>query len=57
MWDEKRDSLGQLLIGAEQNLRDELDELERHVRANPLRTLLTAAGIGVLLGLAISRHR
>jgi ElaB/YqjD/DUF883 family membrane-anchored ribosome-binding protein len=49
--------LGQALLGAERSLREELEEVEQRIRDNPLGALLAAAGLGVLLGLVISRNR
>jgi len=44
-------------LAGEANLREEIEEVEQHIRENPLGALLAAAGIGLLLGLAISRRR
>jgi ElaB/YqjD/DUF883 family membrane-anchored ribosome-binding protein len=49
--------LGQALLSAEQSVREELEEVEQRVRDNPLGSLLAAAGVGVLLGLLLSRQR
>jgi ElaB/YqjD/DUF883 family membrane-anchored ribosome-binding protein len=54
---EKGGALGQALLGVEENLREELEEVEQRVRENPLGALLAAAGLGLLLGVVLSRHR
>jgi ElaB/YqjD/DUF883 family membrane-anchored ribosome-binding protein len=36
---------------------DEVEVIEQRVRENPLGALLAAAGVGLLLGLALSKHR
>ena len=40
---------------AERSIREDLDEAEAWIRENPLRATLTAAGVGLFLGLLISR--
>ena len=50
-------ALGRTLLGAERSLHNELEEVEKRIRDNPLGALFAAAGAGLLLGLAISRHR
>ena len=52
-----RESLGRALHAGETALHEELEEIEQRIRENPLGALLAAAGAGLLLGLALSRHR
>ena len=40
---------------AERSIREDLDEAEAWIRENPLRAALTVAGVGLFLGLLISR--
>ena len=46
-----------VLVGAEGGFREEFAEVEQRIRENPLGALIAAAGMGLLLGLALSRHR
>jgi ElaB/YqjD/DUF883 family membrane-anchored ribosome-binding protein len=41
---------------AERSVREDLDEAEAWIRENPLRAALTAGGVGLLLGLLLSRR-
>ena len=50
-------ALGQALLGVEQGLRDEIEELEQRIRENPLGALLAAGALGLLLGFFLTRHR
>ena len=54
---EKGGILGQTLVGLKENLREELEEVERQVRENPLGSLLAASGLGLLLCVFLLRHR
>ncbi len=54
---EKGGPLGEALLGAERSIKEDLEEVEEQIRQNPLRALLAAAGVGLLLGLLISRQR
>jgi len=51
------DTLRPVLLEVEDGLREEIGAVEQRVRDNPLGSLLAAAGVGLLLGLAISRKR
>ena len=42
---------------AKRNIQEDLDEAEAWIRENPLRAAFTAGGIGLLLGLLLSRRR
>ncbi len=42
---------------AKRNIQEDLDEAEAWIRENPLRGALTAGGVGLLLGLLLSRRR
>jgi len=42
---------------AERSIREDLDEAEAWIRENPLQAALTAGGVGLLLGLLLSRRR
>ena len=54
---EASNSLRPVLREAEKEFREEIESVEQHVRDNPVAALLAAAGVGLLLGLAIARHR
>jgi ElaB/YqjD/DUF883 family membrane-anchored ribosome-binding protein len=45
------------LARAERSIKEDLEEVEEWTRQNPLRALLAAAGVGLLLGLLSSRRR
>ena len=51
------DTLRPVLREVEGGIREEIGMVEQRVRDNPLASLLAAAGVGLLLGLAISRKR
>ena len=50
-------SLGDTLLGAERSLLQEIAEVEKRIRDNPLGALLAAAAVGLLLGIVLARHR
>jgi ElaB/YqjD/DUF883 family membrane-anchored ribosome-binding protein len=45
------------LRSAKRSIQEDLDEAEAWIRENPLRAALTAGGVGLLLGLLLSRRR
>lgn len=49
--------LGPVLQNVEREFTEEIEAIEQRVRENPLGALLGAAGIGLLLGIALSRKR
>jgi len=53
---EKGGPPGEALRRAERSIREDLDEAEAWIRENPLRAALTAGGVGLFLGLLISRR-
>ena len=54
---EASDTLRPVLVEVEKDFREEIGAVEQRVRDNPLGAVLAAAGVGLLLGLAISRNR
>jgi ElaB/YqjD/DUF883 family membrane-anchored ribosome-binding protein len=50
-------AIGPVLQKVEQEFTDEIEVIEDRIRDNPLGSLLAAAGIGLLLGIALSRKR
>jgi ElaB/YqjD/DUF883 family membrane-anchored ribosome-binding protein len=54
---EKIEAPVEALRSAERSIREDLDEAEAWIRENPLQAALTAGGVGLLLGLLLSRRR
>jgi ElaB/YqjD/DUF883 family membrane-anchored ribosome-binding protein len=54
---EASDTLRPVLLGVEKDFHEEIGFVEQRVRDNPLGALVAAAGVGLLLGLALSRNR
>ena len=54
---EAGDTLRPVLLEVEKDFREEIEVVEQRIRDNPLGALLAAAGVGLLLGLALSRNR
>jgi ElaB/YqjD/DUF883 family membrane-anchored ribosome-binding protein len=52
---EKIEPRVEALRSAKRGIQEDLDEAEAWIRENPLRAALTAGGVGLLLGLLLSR--
>ncbi len=52
---EKIEPRVEALRSANRSIQEDLDEAEAWIRENPLRAALTAGGVGLLLGLLLSR--
>ena len=53
---EKIEPRVEALRGAKRSLQEDLDGAEAWIRENPLRAALSAGGVGLLLGLLLSRR-
>jgi ElaB/YqjD/DUF883 family membrane-anchored ribosome-binding protein len=54
---EKLEPRLEALRSTKRSLQEDLDEAEAWIRENPLRAAVTAGGVGLLLGLLLSRNR
>jgi ElaB/YqjD/DUF883 family membrane-anchored ribosome-binding protein len=52
-----RSELEDIAVEAERLVRDGIEQTERRIRRNPLAAVSIAAGVGIVLGILLSRDR